>query len=524
MFILSRISHLGERVGFLLSRAHQAGHSTPERQVRLIRRDPNEDARVPQTIHHAVAPPYFETEDKVQRASFLHAILMMFMILLAALPIAVLVAASSPIPGIISFIVMEVLILSALALLRRGYVDEVSRMIIGGMWVLLSGIIWFFGGTSNPGIYSYVVIALMAGLLLGGPTGIAVALLSGLYVWGIFVAEQHITLPHSQFLGSAGDQAIALTFDLVIASVVLGLAQRGLRDALTRARLNEHDIAEANRDLELEIQEHAQVENELRKLNEELESRVLARTSELQALSRIKDEFVSNVSHELRTPITSMKLFQDLIRRTPELANTHIDIMSRELQRLEDLVEGLLRLSRIDQGHITLEPIPLDLNALLAEYVEDRRALIEHAGLKITFSAMPNCPMTKADPDLVGQVLSILLTNATNYTPSGGHITVTTKVHLDSDGLVGFSVRDDGPGIPPEDQPHLFERFFRGSASKEARLPGTGLGLAIAQEIVQRHEGEIEVTSTGVPGEGSVFNVWLPIYEQESQPDVLLKE
>ena len=79
MFILSRISHLGERVGFLLSRAHQAGHSTPERQVRLIRRDPNEDARVPQTIHHAVAPPYFETEDKVQRASFLHAILMMFM-------------------------------------------------------------------------------------------------------------------------------------------------------------------------------------------------------------------------------------------------------------------------------------------------------------------------------------------------------------------------------------------------------------------------------------------------------------
>jgi signal transduction histidine kinase len=117
----------------------------------------------------------------------------------------------------------------------------------------------------------------------------------------------------------------------------------------------------------------------------------------------------------------------------------------------------------------------------------------------------------QADEGLIGQVLSILLTNAFNYTPADGQVTVSTHSYQ-SDGKqwAGFRVSDTGPGIAPEDQRHIFERFYRGEAGHASGVPGTGLGLAIAHEIVARHQGRIEVTSDGVPGNGTTFTVWLP--------------
>jgi len=107
--------------------------------------------------------------------------------------------------------------------------------------------------------------------------------------------------------------------------------------------------------------------------------------------------------------------------------------------------------------------------------------------------------------------LSILMTNAMNYTPAGGDITVCTLAEeIEGSSWVGFAVSDTGPGVLPEDREHLFERFFRGKAGRDSAAPGTGLGLAIAHEIVQRHGGRIEVHSSGIPGEGTTFQVWLP--------------
>jgi signal transduction histidine kinase len=115
---------------------------------------------------------------------------------------------------------------------------------------------------------------------------------------------------------------------------------------------------------------------------------------------------------------------------------------------------------------------------------------------------------------LLERVLSVLLTNAINYTPAGGRIEVHTHVRCTSEKhWAGFSVSDTGLGISPDEQSHLFERFYRGKAARESGAPGTGLGLATAQEIVERHEGRLEVESEGVPGEGATFTVWLPVSE-----------
>ncbi|MCJ7567324.1 MAG: HAMP domain-containing histidine kinase, partial [Anaerolineales bacterium] len=233
--------------------------------------------------------------------------------------------------------------------------------------------------------------------------------------------------------------------------------------------------------------------------------------SVLKEIERMKDSFVSNVSHELRTPITSLRLNHGLMVINPEKQGVYLDRLDREIDRLNFLIEDLLRLSRLDQGQVQLELIPLDLNSLAAQLVEDRTSLATSKDLTLEFSGNPEIPLVNADNGLMGQVLSVLLTNAMNYTPPGGEIVVQTQAQIqDGRPWAGFSVGDTGPGIDPEEQTKIFDRFFRGKAGRESGAPGTGLGLSIASEIVKRHHGHLDVESTGVPGEGTTFKVWLP--------------
>jgi len=253
----------------------------------------------------------------------------------------------------------------------------------------------------------------------------------------------------------------------------------------------------------------------------ELEQRIADRTAELraanehlQALSRLKDEFVSNVSHELRTPITSLKLYHDLLASRPERRDDYLSRLKRETNRLERLVEDLLRLSRIDQGQVKPQLAPLDLNALVTLYVTDRQAMAASLNLTLTIIEHPHLPQVRGDQAMLGQVLSIMLTNALNYTPAGGKIVIRIQVDADQR-QAGFSVADTGAGIPADELPSMFQRFFRGTAGRRSSTPGTGLGLAIVREIIERHHGRVAVQSTGVPGEGATFSVWLPFAVSE---------
>lgn len=233
--------------------------------------------------------------------------------------------------------------------------------------------------------------------------------------------------------------------------------------------------------------------------------------SALKEVERLKDAFVSNVSHELRTPITSLRLTHGLIAKNPKKQDVYLDRLDRDIDRLNYLIEDLLRLSRLDQGQIQLELIPLDLNTLAARLVEDRKSLAAKQELTLEFMPNLDMPMINVDKGLMGQVLSVLLTNAINYTPPEGEIVVQTQAQiLDGRQWAGFSVRDTGPGIDSEDQANIFDRFFRGKVGRSSGAPGTGLGLSIAHEITQRHQGRIEVESSGIPGEGTKFTVWLP--------------
>jgi len=266
-----------------------------------------------------------------------------------------------------------------------------------------------------------------------------------------------------------------------------------------------------------DITERQQVAEVLKQHREHLEELVTERTVQLrtayehlETLSRVKNEFITNVSHELRTPIASLKVHHHLLKEKPEQLPKYLITMERETNRLHRIIEALLHLSRLDQGSVEPQPVPVNLGELVEQYVQDRIPLALDKELTLTYSGTNNLPMVNADPDLLGEALSILLTNAINYTPTQGQVRVNTETRQRrKKSWVGFSVSDTGPGIPPDEHPHLFERFFRGSIGQASGIPGTGLGLAIAQEIVEKHKGVIEVDSQGIPGKGTTISVWL---------------
>jgi PAS domain S-box-containing protein len=263
--------------------------------------------------------------------------------------------------------------------------------------------------------------------------------------------------------------------------------------------------------------EVAELTQELKRYNDELERRVTRRTLELraameraQAADRAKSQFVSNVSHELRTPLTNIKLYIDLIQRGREEKRAfYIETVGREAERLHHLIEDLLNISRLDLGRIDLKAQPVDLNELVVTLSTDRQRLFAQRDLDLSVATTSAPATLRVDPKLIEQILTNLLTNALNYTPAGGAVRMTTERRAE-DGRDWFtvSVADTGPGIPLEEQSHLFKRFYRGRVGRNAQVAGTGLGLAICQELIQLHKGRITVDS--VPGEGSTFTVWLP--------------
>ncbi len=242
--------------------------------------------------------------------------------------------------------------------------------------------------------------------------------------------------------------------------------------------------------------------------------------SALKEIDRLKTQFVSDVSHELRTPLTNIRLYLDLIARVTDRGKIerYLKTLSRESDRLANLIEDLLSLSRIDVGTTQLQRRPMNVNDLLRSLAEDRRSLAAKQGLALETEIAQDLPEIRGDERLLSQVFTNFLTNAMTYTQDGGKITLRTRREIDDAGeWVIVEIEDTGLGISLEEQSEIFTRFFRGAASKSTGAPGTGLGLSICQEIAHLHDGYITVASEGTPGKGSCFSVWLPVDNEAIQ-------
>ncbi len=240
--------------------------------------------------------------------------------------------------------------------------------------------------------------------------------------------------------------------------------------------------------------------------------------SHLEALDRMKTRFVTNVSHELRTPITTIKLYVHLMQRQPEKWAKYLDTLAQEADHQARLIEGILEISHIDAGRLEMEPRPVSLHELTEVTIASHQVLAQEQGVALEHRFSPlrsggaggGGPVALVDPERMMHVLNNLVENAIHYTPEGGKVMVSTGME-EAEGRVWATatVTDTGMGIPEEELPHLFERFFRGEKPRLMQVSGTGLGLAIVKEIVELHGGRVTVESE--EGVSSTFTVWLPL-------------
>jgi two-component system phosphate regulon sensor histidine kinase PhoR len=242
--------------------------------------------------------------------------------------------------------------------------------------------------------------------------------------------------------------------------------------------------------------------------------------TELRRLEHIRKDFVANVSHELRTPLTSIKGYVEALldggKDDPDTTVRFLDIILKQSDRLNLILEDLLQLSKIESGQVQFKQEPLHIGSVVDRTIAMIKPLADKKQHQLRAEIGADLPLINGDQERLVQVLANLLHNAIKYTSEGGTITVSARKTARGTGRpadgprngVELVVTDTGIGIPEKDRPRVFERFYRVDKARSRELGGTGLGLAIVKHIVEGHGGQIRVEGH-VPN-GSRFVVWLP--------------
>jgi two-component system OmpR family sensor kinase len=304
---------------------------------------------------------------------------------------------------------------------------------------------------------------------------------------------------------------LAVAAGCVVVAVVGGLLLQRIHARVTAPieRLAQAALRLGSGDLSVRVEprgveEVAVVGGSFNRMADEVETLVEG----LRELDALKSRFVSSVSHELRTPLTSIKGYVELLAAEDvgplnEEQRSYATIALRNVVRLQRIIDDLLTLSRLDAGRLELELEPLDLGDVLEGVREAVDPLADQREIRISLEAAPSL-IVLGDRARLEQALGNLVSNAVKFSPAGETVQLRA---LREDGQTLLEVSDSGVGIPSDEIPELMQRFYR--ASTAGTVEGTGLGLAISREIIERHQGWIEVESE--EGVGSTFRVRLPL-------------
>jgi two-component system phosphate regulon sensor histidine kinase PhoR len=285
-----------------------------------------------------------------------------------------------------------------------------------------------------------------------------------------------------------------------------------------------HKLAGGNFRARLPVSSRGELSQLSAKLNETSEKlefmldRLETEHAELEKLERIRKDFVINVSHELRTPLASIQGYTETLLdgAINDSANNvkFLNIIRQNAERLARLTSDLLTLSRLELSQQEFKFASYHVNRLLADNLDGMRPIAQRRGIQLVLESAPEGTEVFCDGEAVHQVLTNLLDNAIKYTPDSGMVSVGAKPlspNGDPAAQVEFFVRDTGPGIPSDELPRLFERFYRVDKARSRALGGTGLGLAIVKHLVRSQGGDVRVESQ--VDKGSTFVFTLPVHD-----------
>lgn len=294
---------------------------------------------------------------------------------------------------------------------------------------------------------------------------------------------------------------VAVLFTGNVAWFTLGQTLKPL-SAITDAAEQINRADDLSRRIPYSGPEHDEIGNLVGSFNQTLER--------LEALFTSQQRLLADVSHELRTPLTVIKGNVDLMRRMKVLDDESLTSIDQEAGRLTRLVGGLLMLAQAESGRLTLNIKMVELDLLLTEVFQEMSVLARNK-VHVHLNDIDQCHVN-GDRDRLKQVLINLAANAIQYTPQGGDVFLSLEKIGEQARII---CRDTGPGIPAEDLPHIFERFYRAEKSRtRGKASGFGLGLSIAHWIIEHHGGRIEVESK--EGKGTTFAIWLPVLDLKS--------
>lgn len=234
--------------------------------------------------------------------------------------------------------------------------------------------------------------------------------------------------------------------------------------------------------------------------------------TEITRTEAMRNDFVANVSHELKTPVGAISLLAEAIDDAAddeEAVRRFAGRMHKESRRLGALVQDIIELSRLQGADVVQDGTEVDLNAVVAEAVDRNKLMAENRHIELSVGGKIDGPVF-GDAELLTTAFRNLIDNAIRYAPERSKVGVGLRVR---EGLATVSVTDQGPGITPEQQDRIFERFYRIDDARSRQTGGTGLGLSIVKHVISQHGGEVSVWSQ--PGQGSTFTVRLPEMEQE---------
>jgi signal transduction histidine kinase len=346
-----------------------------------------------------------------------------------------------------------------------------------------------------------------------GRVGYVYAVLRGKQVEAAIMKQQGAYLLRQTVATMVAAVALATVFGAVIFRLVTGKLNRlaGAMDAFNDSAFRERVLFAP-----LPPTGKADEVDRVAATYNKMVERITDQMRELHHQDSLRRDLVASVSHDLRTPLASLRGYLETLllkgdALAPEQRRLYLETAVQQAERLGRLISGLFELAKLESRDVAIEHERFPVSELLQDVRQQYALDAENRGIRLALEVERDLPFVGGDIGLIERVLENLLENALRHTPAGGTVTMAARRQGDA---VAVSVADTGSGISRDHLARVFDRFFRGDKSRDARSGGSGLGLAIAKRIIDLHGGAIQAESE--PGQGTTFSFWLPVNREPS--------